>query len=129
MKNVKQRRFESQGQALIGLLVVIAIILIVMAAMNGGGGHKTIYGNAIQRADVTVCGAYTSQIRDAIVMYRQDYNQNPPNLEALSKYGVRPEMYNSPGCVYSYDPSTGEVSAPDTRPGAAGRAAMGGGQG
>ena len=109
---------SKQGQALIGLLIALAIIVSVIAAIYGGGMNKGVYGGAIIRADQTACGEYTGQIHQAIMMYRQDYEHNPPNLQALSKYGVTADMYNAPGCSYTYDPNTGRLFAPDnSRPG------------
>lgn len=113
MNSVKQLRYRSRGQALIGLIIALAIIASVIAFMYGGGTRTgNVYSNSIQRANMTACGEYTSQIRQAIMMYRQDYGHNPPSLDALSKYGVTAEMYNSPGCVYGYDSASGRLSAP-----------------
>jgi len=117
MNNPNRRRYEVRGQALIGLLIAMAIIMTIMAVMYGH--HGGVYGGAEKRANDTVCGIYTDQIRQAISMYRQDYEHNPPDLASLSKYGVTAEMYNSPGCVYTYDATTGRVFAPTSmRPGA-----------
>ena len=116
-----QVRASWRGQALIGLIIALAIIATITAVMIGGrfGG---VYGGAQHRAEMTVCGIYTEQINAAIMQYKGDNEgKYPPSLEALSKYGVVPEMYNSPGCVYQYDPSTGILTAPNgMRPGGAG---------
>ncbi|MDR3707740.1 MAG: hypothetical protein P4L33_05540 [Capsulimonadaceae bacterium] len=119
-----------RGQALIGLIIAIAIIITITAAM-WGGMHKGVYGGAMDRANATMCISYTEQIRAAIMQYKSDYDgKNPPSLDALSKYGVVAEMYNTPGCVYQYDPNTGILTAPDNmRPGAPGGVAAGDGEG
>ncbi|HEY3329808.1 MAG TPA: type II secretion system protein [Capsulimonadaceae bacterium] len=111
---ITQRR---AGQAIIGLLIAMAILVAVGAAMMGKFGG--VYQTSIDKTNITVCGEYTSQIRQAISMYKQDNEgKNPPSLAALSKYGVINEMFNSPGCVYGYDPTSGEVTPPNSRPGA-----------
>ncbi len=121
-------RKEAHGQALIGLLVAMALIAIVGAALMGQF-KQGVYRDSIHRADMTACGFYTEQLRAAVMQYKQDNDgKNPPSLASLSKYGVVAEMYNAPGCVYGYDPNTGQLHPPNSmRPGdtAPGRSAEG----
>jgi len=115
MKPLKKRR--DRGQTIVALLIAVAILAAVAAAMMGKFGG--VYQGSIDRANQTACGAYTAQIRQAISMYKQDNDgKNPPSLQSLGKYGVIKDMYDAPGCSYGYDAATGEVTAPDMRPGA-----------
>ena len=121
MEVINRGSIAIRGQALIGLLIALAIIATLIAVMYGGSGQRGgggVYDNSIERAQATACGVYTEQIRAAIMEYRQGNESNPPNLDALKKYGVTQDMYDSPGCVYSYDPSNGHLYAPNSmRPG------------
>ena len=104
---------------LIEVLVVVAILLILalilIPRLTGGkdaSGKKAPAPR--QRAQQAASAQYVSQINQAIAMYRMDNdNANPPNLQALRRYGVLDEMIKDPatGQTLPYDPSTGRVGA------------------
>jgi type II secretory pathway pseudopilin PulG len=113
MVTQRSRSRSQRGQALIGLLIVIVIILYLgIREWGGDGSQQGVYKHSYEQADSAVCGIYTEQIRSAIMEYKQDYSAPPPDLPSLSKYGVVREMYDSPGCVYSYDATTGRLTPP-----------------
>jgi hypothetical protein len=60
-----------------------------------------------ERGYQAACGIYEAQINQAIMMYREDHNHNPPSLDALKKYGLTDDMIHAPDCVFQYDPQTG----------------------
>jgi len=99
------------GQTLIGLLVALAIIAILAAIIIppiAARHHQK--GQALtptERGYQAACGIYEAQINQAIMMYRQDHNSNPPSLDALKKYGLTDDMIHAPDCVFQYDPATG----------------------
>ncbi|HEX5323516.1 MAG TPA: prepilin-type N-terminal cleavage/methylation domain-containing protein [Capsulimonadaceae bacterium] len=102
---------QQLGQTLIGLLVVIAIIgilAVIMIPKIAGRHHSP--GQPLtprERGYQAACGAYEAQINQAIMMYRDDHNHNPPSLDALKRYGLTDEMIHAPDCVFLYDPQTG----------------------
>jgi len=103
-----------RGQMLIGMIIVIAIILAMTAySLRPHGVTQT----AMERGEMTPCIAYTGQIREAIMMYKQDNGTYPPDLASLSKQGVTPEMYSAP-CTFGYDSSTGALTPPNMNPSA-----------
>lgn len=100
------------GQTLVGLLVALVIIAILAAILIPGIAarhHKP--GQPLtprERGYQAACGIYEAQINQAIMMYKQDNNnQNPPSLDALKPYGVTDDIIHAPDCVFQYDPSTG----------------------
>jgi len=97
-----------RGQALIGLIIVIAIIIAMTAYFNRPHG---VYDSSIHDANMTACTMYSSQIKAAIMQYKQDNNANPPDLQSLKKYGVVSDMITAP-CTFGYDPSTGALYPP-----------------
>jgi len=108
-----------RGQTLIGLLIAIFLLSIVGASLylqlrKGGPGGRS----PEDQANEVACSEYTSQIRQAIMQYKQDNEgRNPPDLKSLGKYGVTPDILNAPGCSYPYDPSTGTVQNGVSKPG------------
>jgi hypothetical protein len=73
------------------------------------GERKTTLGKAIDKAEDAPCDLYLGQLQQAVVMYRQDHeDQNPPDIEAVIKASGLPksELVN---CKYTYDPATGKV--------------------
>jgi len=107
------------GFTLIELLLVCVIVGILAAvlvpSLMGSGGHDSA-GNRIlspkERAKAVGTVEYIGQINQAILMYRQDHeDQNPPTLQALKPYGVIDEMIvdqvtHQP---LPYDPATGRI--------------------
>ena len=81
MNNINRRRYAIRGQALIGLIIALAIIATIIAVMYGGQ-HKGVYGEAERRAQMTACGEYTGQIRQAIMT---GDNTAMPMLDTLSQ--------------------------------------------
>jgi prepilin-type N-terminal cleavage/methylation domain-containing protein len=108
-----------RGFTLIEILLVCVIIGIMAAvlvpSLMGRGGHDA-GGNRIlspkERAHAVGTVSYVDQINQAILMYRQDHDdQNPPDLKALKPYGVMDEMIvdqvtHQP---LPYDPATGRI--------------------
>jgi type II secretory pathway pseudopilin PulG len=101
---------------MIGLLVAVLVLLALGAWLipriaarhhKAGATAPTPY----ERGEAVACGAYMSQIDEAIMMYKQDNGKNPPDLASLQRYGVTPEMLNAPDCTYQYNPTNGHVSA------------------
>jgi competence protein ComGC len=109
-----QKRSSQCGQAtLIGLLIAIAILMILyaiyvpqIAARHSAEGQAR---TPTERALGAACGAYASQMNDAVVMYKTDNGSPPTSLDQLKKYGVTDDMIHAEGCYYQMDPATGEV--------------------
>lgn len=104
---------RQRGQTLIGLLIALFLLSIVggtlyMQLHKSGGGGKS----PEEAADQVACTEYVSQIRQAIMQYKQDNDgRNPPDLQSLKKYGVTSDILDAPGCSYDYDASTGSVQS------------------
>ena len=112
----KQKR---NAFGLIEILVVIVIIavlaLIMIPRLTGAGQKGKKKHTPIQRAKDTAGLSYTSQINQAIMMYKQDHDeQNPPSLQSLKTYGVTDEMMVDQVTKQplAYNPATGVVSEP-----------------
>lgn len=106
---------------LLVVLVVLAILATVLSRFLLGG--KDAAGRTVatpkQRAQQTVGVSYISQIYQAMDLYRMDYEgENPPNLEALKRYGVVDEMLRDPVTkqLLRYNPQTGKVDVPPGYP-------------
>jgi FtsZ-interacting cell division protein ZipA len=113
MSSHSQSPRSQRGQVLIGVLIAIALLALVGSALYMQLKKGGAYSNAIGSANNVSCISYTGQIRQAMMMYKQDNDgKNPPDLNALKKYGVTSEMINSPGCEYGYDASTGRIKEP-----------------
>jgi competence protein ComGC len=104
-----------QGQwTLVGLLLTIAIITIVAAMYYPKiAAEHSQAGEALtpkERAYGAGCEVYTSQMNDAVSMYKSDHDDHPPtDVNQLKKYGVTDEMINAQGCSFQIDPSSGLV--------------------
>ena len=113
-----------QAFSLIELLVTVVIILLLMAfILPRYFGGKTAAGRRIaaprERAEAVAGVSYFQQINMAISMYRESNDgQNPPDLNALKKYGVTDEMLVDQVTrqPLTYDPQTGMVSSPASAP-------------
>jgi general secretion pathway protein G len=104
--------------SLIEILIVVAIIAILAAIVvpRLTGGKEPMTGkkgaSPIGRARQTAGISYIAQIKQAIEMYKMDNDgQLPPNLQALTRYGVTPDMLLDPNTrqPVAYNPQTGEV--------------------
>ena len=120
MRNGRTFRGRRKDTAfgLIEILVVLLIVMILAAAilpryLSGGtdknGKHVA---SPTERAHQAEGSEYIGQINQAILMYKNDHeDQNPPNLLALKSYGVMTEMLFDPNThkPLAYDPQTGRV--------------------
>jgi prepilin-type N-terminal cleavage/methylation domain-containing protein len=107
--------------SVIEILVVVAILLILMAVLLPRyiGGKDAVTGKKIaspkQRAQQVQGVSYSSQISQAITMYKMDHDeQPPPSLSELTRYGITSEMLIEPVSKkpYGYNPQTGQLSNP-----------------
>ena len=92
------RKTTNSGWGLIETLVVLAIVMVLayllIPRLTGAGKTpEEKKRTPIGRAKMTAGAEYTAQINQAMMMYKQDNdNNNPPNLQALKSYGVTDEM-------------------------------------
>jgi prepilin-type N-terminal cleavage/methylation domain-containing protein len=116
-----RRRSAAQGSAgftLIEILCVLVIMCILAAIILpryiGGKDPKT--GKRIpaprERAQRVAGVEYIGQINQAIMMYKNDHDeQMPQSLQELKAYGLTDEMLLDPVTrqPLSYDPRTGRI--------------------
>ena len=113
----RRRHLRQRGQwSLIGVLVSLAIIMILSAWYYAkilkpqAGSHNGAPASE-QQAYGAACGLYVSQLNQAVLMYKQDHNEQPPTtFEQLKKYGVTDDMLHSEGCQFQLDAGTGAVT-------------------
>ena len=113
----RRRNVRQRGQwSLVGVLVSLAIIMILSAWYYAkilkpqAGSHNGVPASE-QKAYGAVCSVYISQFDQAVMLYKQDHNEQPPsNFEQLKKYGVTDDMLHSEGCQFQLDPSTGAIT-------------------
>jgi type II secretory pathway pseudopilin PulG len=113
--NAFQRSFQRGQWSLIGLLVTLLIIMILaatlypkIAAKHSQPGEARTPREAAYGA---ACDAYVSQINEAVQMYRNDNNDQPPkSFQDLQKYGITDEILDADGCYFRMDPLTGQVA-------------------
>ena len=105
-----------RGQwTLIGMLVSLAVIVIVSAwyyksILQPQAGSHNGAPAAEQKAYGAVCSVYQSQLTQAVMMYKGDHNDRPPqNFEQLKKYGATDDLVHAQGCQFQLDPNTGAV--------------------
>lgn len=120
---------RQRGQwSLVGTLVAVAILVLLAALyvprlLKPSSGPAAQQQTAIQKADGAACSEYVSQMNQAVMLYKQDHNDQPPtSIQDLTHYGVTDDMIHAPGCTYQMDPATGNV----TSGGGAGSSAPGG---
>ena len=114
---MKAMRTRGAGFSLIEVLVVIVLLVLLAAFLfpKLAGSSKDPTGKGAsprERAKQVAGWQYEYQVSQAIAMYRMDNDgQNPPNLQALKKYGVVDEMLYDPNTrqPIPYDPRTGRV--------------------
>ncbi len=106
-----------RGQwTLIGMLVSLAIIMIISAwyykkVLSPQAGSHNGAPAAEQQAYGAVCSTYQSQLTQAVMMYKGDHNDRPPqNFEQLKKYGATDDLVHAQGCQFQLDPSTGAIT-------------------
>lgn len=112
LHNARQR-----GQwSLVGVLVALAIVAILSSWYYAkilkpqAGSHNGVPASE-QQAYGAVCSAYVSQFGQAVMLYKQDHNEQPPtSFDQLKKYGVTDDMLHSEGCQFQLDPSTGTIT-------------------
>lgn len=123
--NLKRRGWRDQKGSILVVLLLGAVIVLLLAwfFLFRGKTHKaaespflpssppTTPGLAQQQARGVECRSNLNQIRQAIQMYLTSEESFPPNLSALSSYGVTPSLRQCPvsGYPYQYDPRTGKV--------------------
>jgi len=100
--------------SLIEILAVAAIILVLVWFLIGrtNKGGETMPAAVKKRAVGVACQSNLRQIRHAIMMYKDQYdNESPSSLTDLKDYGVGPGLTECPvGHIpYVYDPATGTV--------------------
>ena len=105
-----------RGQwTLIGMLVTLAVIMIISAwyykkILSPQTGSHNGAPAAEQKAYGAVCSVYQSQLTQAVMMYKGDHNDRPPqNFEQLKKYGATDDLVHAQGCQFQLDPNTGAV--------------------
>jgi len=102
----KHAKKHQQGQwTIIGSLVAIAILIALAAIyipkMLKPATRTGEQRSAIQAGQGAACDVYTSQINQAVSMYRSDHDgATPPSLDALQKYGVTNDIIHAPGCAF-----------------------------
>lgn len=95
-----------QGQwTIVGSLIAIAILIAVAAIyipkMLRPATHSGEQRSAIQAGQGAACSVYTSQINQAVSMYRSDHDgATPASLDDLQKYGVTNDILHAPGCSF-----------------------------
>jgi len=120
---LRNRRYrDAPAFGLVEMLVVILIIgiLAVILIPRLTGGKDPVTGKKApaprERARQVQGAEYIGQLNQAILMYRQDYeDMNPPTLYSLvGTYGVTPEMILDPNTrqPLPYDPRTGSIGGP-----------------
>ena len=103
--------------SLVGTLVAVAILVLLAALyvprlLKPSAGPAAQQQTAMQRADGAACSEYVSQMDQAVMLYKQDHNDQPPtSIQDLTHYGVTSDMIHAPGCTYQMDPSTGNVTS------------------
>lgn len=120
----KHEERNHKGSALVILLLgAVVVLLLAWFFLFRGKAHKatenpfipssptTTPGLAQQQARGVECRSNLNQIRQAIQMYLASEETFPPDLSALSSYGVTPSLRQCPvsGYPYRYDPRTGRV--------------------
>lgn len=128
-----------RGQwTLIGMLVTLAVIMIISAwyynkILSPQAGSHNGAPAAEQKAYGAVCSVYQSQLTQAVMMYKGDHNDRPPqNFEQLKKYGATNDLVHAQGCQFQLDPNTGaitEIGHGQAAPNAAPIVTGGGGRG
>lgn len=99
-------RRHQQGQwtivgSLIAIAIIIALAAIYIPKMLKPATHTGEQSSAIEAAQGSACSVYTSQINQAVSMYRSDHDGAvPPSLDDLKKYGVTDDMVHAPGCAF-----------------------------
>ena len=114
---MKHSRKMQRGQwSLIGTLVAVAILIALAAwlipkyALRHSESPKDP-ATPIERAHGAGCVDYTSQMNQAVELYKQDHDdQLPKSLDDLKQYKVTDEMIHAQGCVYQLDSTTGQVT-------------------
>ncbi len=106
-----------RGQwTLIGMLVSLAVIVIISAwyykkILTPQAGSHNGAPAAEQQAYGAVCSTYQSQLTQAVMMYKGDHNDRPPqNFEQLKKYGATDDLVHAQGCQFQLDPNTGAIT-------------------
>jgi len=109
MTNYSSKHYSSKHQrgqwTIIGSLVAIAILIALAAVyipkMLKPATHTGEQHSAIQEGQGAACSVYTSQMNQAVSMYRSDHEgAAPPSLDDLKKYGVTDDMVHAPGCTF-----------------------------
>lgn len=97
---------HQQGQwTIVGSLIAIAILITLAAIyipkMLKPATRTGEQSSAIQAGQGAACSVYTSQINQAVSMYRSDHDgAAPPSLADLKKYGVTDDIVHAPGCAF-----------------------------
>ncbi len=108
-KHYSSKHYSSKHQrgqwTIIGSLVAIAILIALAAVyipkMLKPATHTGEQHSAIQEGQGAACSVYTSQMNQAVSMYRSDHEgAAPPSLDDLKKYGVTDDMVHAPGCTF-----------------------------
>jgi competence protein ComGC len=114
MRRTSRRSCRYGQWTLIGLLVTITIIIILaavyiprIAARHSAPGEAR---TPTERAYGAACSIYEGQINQAVMMYKQDNdNQAPQSLDDLKKYGVTDDIVHADGCYFVMNPHSGYV--------------------
>ena len=113
-----RRRRLCRAYGLIELLVVVVImaLLALVLVPRLVGGKKNANGTRTlapkERAHYAAGSEYIGQINQAILMFKQDHDENnPQSLAELKAYGVTDAMLLDPVSrkPLSYNPQTGVV--------------------
>ena len=115
--SASQSPTSRRGQwTLIGMLVSLAVIVIISAwyyksILKPQAGSHNGAPAAEQQAYGAVCSTYQSQLTQAVMMYKSDHNDRPPqNFEQLKKYGATDDLTHATGCQFQLDPATGAIT-------------------
>ena len=107
--------FQRGQWGLIASLVTVALLIGISAwyyakMLKPAAGSKNGTPAAEQAAYGVACTSYVSQMNQAASMYKSDNGKPPTSFDDLKKYGVTSEMYQTPGCQFQLDASTGDVT-------------------
>jgi hypothetical protein len=132
MNSLRTRLSNERGNwSLIGLLVAVAIgfaiySFFISPKMSGRDQqtrqqasemgvkldeNKTLSGAVADKSRETQCKSQLDQIRQGIVMFRDDHNNSNPAALTDIRLSVGPNFFKCPVGqeAYSYDPATGSV--------------------
>lgn len=99
--NTYQRGQWTIVGSLIAIAILVALAILLIPKMLKPAVHPGEARSAIQEGQGAACSVYTSQLNQAVSMYRSDHEgAAPPSLDDLKKYGVTDDIVHAPGCAF-----------------------------